>query len=69
MWEFIKYLFLADIGRLCLGAVIMFLGGILLNEFNYKPMFYIGLAIFALEFAWLFLNMIYQVVIKGWLGL
>ncbi len=69
MLEFIKYLFITDIGRICLSAFILIIGAIIVNEYEKNTLFYIGLIMFALQFAWMFINMIYQVVIKDWLGL
>lgn len=66
MWEFLKFIILTNIGRLLIGAVIVFIGAILVNEFNYLPVFYIGLIIFAGEAAYMVAYMIWS-VIKEWL--
>ncbi len=69
MWEFIKYLFLADIGRILLSSLVLIVGAILVNEYDKNTLFYIGLIMFTAQFAWMFINMVYHVVIKDWLGL
>jgi len=69
MWEFIKYLFITDIGRILLSTLVLIIGAIIVNEYEKNTLFYIGLLMFTLQFAWMFLNMVYQVVVKDWLGL
>jgi hypothetical protein len=64
--EFLKFLVLTNIGRLLLGAVIIFIGAVLVNEFDYLPVFYVGLVIFAGEAAYMVGYMIWN-VIKEWL--
>lgn len=64
MWEFIKYLFITDIGRILLSALVLILGAVIVNEYDKNTLFYIGLIMFTIQFAWMFINMIYNVVIK-----
>lgn len=64
--EFLKFLVLTNIGRLILGAVIVFIGAILVNEFDYLPLFYIGLIIFGSEVVYMIGYMIWN-IIKEWL--
>lgn len=69
MWEFVKYLVLTNMGRIILASIIILIGAVLVNEFEYNGLFYVGLVIFSAQFAYMTVNMIYNVVFKDWLGL
>jgi hypothetical protein len=62
MWEFLKYLVLTNVGRILLASIIIIIGAILVNEFEYNAVFYAGLILFGCQFIYMTVYMIYNVV-------
>jgi len=68
MWEFLKYLVLTNVGRILLASIIIIIGAILVNEFEYNAVFYAGLILFGCQFIYMTVYMVYN-MIKGWFKL
>lgn len=66
MWEFLKYLVLTNVGRILLASIIIIIGAILVNEFEYNAVFYAGLILFGCQFLYMTAHMIYNMFIE-WL--
>lgn len=66
MLEFLKYLVFTNVGRILLASIIIIIGAILVNEFEYNAVFYAGLILFGCQFLYMTVYMIYNMFIE-WL--
>jgi hypothetical protein len=60
--DFGAWLIITHLGRICLAGIIMFSGAILVNLDKSPILFYVGMALFCIEFVILFCSMIWNVI-------
>lgn len=64
--DFSKFLTFSHIGRLCLGAILLFFGGLLYRITDIPYLFYAGLALFIIQTSIMFFYMIVGMFYDNW---